>query len=128
MLLYLSLSYIYMYIQILDNALKQFKSSVPTLPVLLLSVDRENSKVLCLAHVPEVCHYIISMYTVLRVVNYQSVVGCGLKANEWVTAVSVPIEGKGGGRDRNAQAVGSNVSNITQAVQVANSFADKYFN
>lgn len=43
-------------VKILDAALKQFKSLAPKTPVLLFSVDEENSKIICLAQVPKVCY------------------------------------------------------------------------
>ena len=44
-------------VQALDSALKQFKSSAPNTAVLLLSVDHDNNKILCLAQVPKVRRY-----------------------------------------------------------------------
>jgi alanyl-tRNA synthetase len=59
----------------------------------------------------------------------QDVVGNGgLKANEWVGKVSTIIGGKGGGKDLNAQAVGSNVAALQEAMQVAKEFAKMKLN
>ncbi|XP_019864269.1 PREDICTED: alanine--tRNA ligase, cytoplasmic-like [Amphimedon queenslandica] len=93
----------------LDNALKQFKSLAPTVAALLLSVDHDNHKILCLSNVPK------------------NAIAKGLKANEWVQAVSVTIGGKGGGRDNTAQATGTNVGKLSDAVEVAKQFATKFF-
>lgn len=42
-------------------------------------------------------------------------------------AVSVTIGGKGGGRDNTAQATGTNVDKLSDAVEVAKQFATKFF-
>jgi alanyl-tRNA synthetase len=47
----------------------------------------------------------------------------GFKADEWIKAVSDPINGKGGGKSNTAQAVGINVANIDEAIKVAIEFA-----
>lgn len=49
-----------------------------------------------------------------------------MKASEWVNAVSVTINGKGGGKDTSAQAIGTNVDKITEAVKVAKQYADSH--
>ena len=48
----------------------------------------------------------------------------GFKANEWVQQVSGVINGKGGGKELNAQAVGSNVGKVEEAVELARKFAE----
>lgn len=47
----------------------------------------------------------------------------GLKANEWVGAVSLLMDGKGGGKAESAQASGSNVDALAAALDKALSFA-----
>ncbi|OON13360.1 hypothetical protein X801_10864 [Opisthorchis viverrini] len=47
----------------------------------------------------------------------------GLKANEWVASVSSLIDGKGGGKESSAQAVGSRVDCLDEVVRLANQFA-----
>ncbi|GAV04904.1 hypothetical protein RvY_15107 [Ramazzottius varieornatus] len=48
----------------------------------------------------------------------------GFKAIEWVLQVSGVINGKGGGKELNAQAVGSNVGKVNEAVELARKFAE----
>ena len=40
-----------------------------------------------------------------------------MKANEWVQAISPTIGGKGGGREGTAQAIGTNVDRLSDAVE-----------
>ena len=47
----------------------------------------------------------------------------GLKADEWVKAVSGVIGGKAGGTETSAQASGPQVQKLTEAVDAAESFA-----
>lgn len=42
------------YIQVIRAAMYEFKSLAPSIPALLLSVDHENDKFICIASVPEV--------------------------------------------------------------------------
>lgn len=90
----------------LDTALKQFKSLAPSVAALLFSVDHENGKILCLAQVP------------------QALIKRGLKADEWVKAVSTTIGGKGGGKDVTAQAIGTRTENLQEAIQIAKQHVD----
>lgn len=46
-----------------------------------------------------------------------------MKANEWVSHVSGLMQGKGGGKDLSAQAVGTNVSCLHQAMEMATQYA-----
>lgn len=48
----------------------------------------------------------------------------GLKANEWVQQVSGLMQGKGGGKAESAQASGSNVSCLEEALIIATQFAN----
>ncbi len=56
-------------------------------------------------------------------VNFEETVSKGLSAKEWVTKVCEVIGGKGGGKDTNAQATGDKIENISQAMELATSFA-----
>ena len=47
----------------------------------------------------------------------------GLKADEWVKAVSAVIGGKSGGKDVSAQASGPHIDKLQEAVLVAEEFA-----
>lgn len=47
----------------------------------------------------------------------------GLKANEWCSSVQPLIKGKGGGKPESAQAVGSNVQGLQEALKTAKQFA-----
>lgn len=48
----------------------------------------------------------------------------GLKANEWVQQVTGLMQGKGGGKAESAQASGSNVSCLEEALSIATQFAN----
>ncbi|XP_034231223.1 alanine--tRNA ligase, cytoplasmic [Thrips palmi] len=89
----------------LDGALKQVKAFAPETPAMFFSVDAAAKKIFCLSAVPK------------------SAVEKGLKANEWVGAVSVLMEGKGGGKAESAQASGSNIDALAAALDKALSFA-----
>ena len=47
----------------------------------------------------------------------------GLKANEWIQAISPLMQGKGGGKAESAQASGSNISCLNEAISIAKSYA-----
>ena len=47
----------------------------------------------------------------------------GLSAKEWVDQVVPIINGKGGGRELSAQATGSNVQGLDEAIKLATNFA-----
>lgn len=53
----------------------------------------------------------------------QNAVDKGLKANEWVGAVSPLMDGKGGGKAESAQASGSNVEALKASLDKAIAFA-----
>jgi alanyl-tRNA synthetase len=89
----------------LDAALKQVKTMSPSTSALFFTKDEESGKVFCLAHVsPEG-------------------VTKGLKANEWVGKVAEVVGGKGGGKADSAQASGSKIEKLYDAVRIAEEFA-----
>ncbi|XP_022255366.1 alanine--tRNA ligase, cytoplasmic-like [Limulus polyphemus] len=88
----------------LDGALKQVKSLCPRTAAMFFSTD--NGKVLCLSSVPK------------------EAVSKGLKANEWVREISRVIDGKGGGKEEAAQATGTRVSSLNEAMTLAKEFAE----
>jgi len=88
--------------KILNDVLKIYAKKSKETHVLLFSVDEGANKVLCLAQTPK---------------------GSGLKANEWVGSCSGVIDGKGGGRDTQAQASGTNVAKVQEAISLAKAFA-----
>lgn len=94
----------------LDAALKVYKTKLPQAACMLFSVDADNQKILCMASVP--CDLIKK----------------GLKANEWVSDLQATIKGKGGGKDLNAQATGSDFESIQVAMSKANKFASTKLN
>jgi alanyl-tRNA synthetase len=89
----------------LDNALKQVKALSPATPTIFFSGDFDTGKVLCMAQVPP------------------EGVSKGLKANEWCQQVMAVLGGKGGGKPESAQAVGTNVSGLQEALTKAEEFA-----
>lgn len=88
--------------KVLNEILKLYAKKSPKSHVLLFSADHTTKKVLCLAQTPK---------------------GSPLKANEWVSSISPFIDGKGGGKDVQAQASGKNVAGIKQALLTAKEFA-----
>merc|ERR1719150_633736 len=88
-----------------DGALKQVKALSPETPTMFFSVDTATSKILCMAQCSK------------------NSVGAGLKANEWCNAVKDLIGGKGGGKPESAQASGTNVASLAEAMRVAEQFA-----
>lgn len=89
----------------LDGALKQVKAFSPETSAMFFSVDAAAHKIFCLCAVPK------------------NAVDKGLKANEWVGAVSPLMDGKGGGKAESAQASGANVEALRVALEKALSFA-----
>ncbi|KAL3521772.1 hypothetical protein ACH5RR_019921 [Cinchona calisaya] len=51
-----------------------------------------------------------------------------LNAKEWLTAALVPLNGKGGGKGCLAQGQGSHISHVTEALEIAASFATMKLN
>ena len=90
-----------------DAAIKKLRSLLPETAILFLSHD--DSKVIAVASVPK------------------SVVKSGLTAKEWIQQVNPVISGKGGGKDETAQASGSKVTSVEEALQVARNFAQSKF-
>ncbi|PVD20508.1 hypothetical protein C0Q70_18664 [Pomacea canaliculata] len=89
----------------LDAAMKQYKTLSPSTSAMFFSVDDEAGKILCMAMVPK------------------DVADNGLTAKEWVDKVVGLISGKGGGSNVSAQATGSNIAALSQAMDVATKFA-----
>lgn len=90
----------------LDSALKQVKTTSPTTSAMFVSVDPETNKIFCLTSVS------------------QQAISKGLKANEWVAAVSGIMGGKGGGKADSAQGAGSNGANVDKVLEAARKFAE----
>ncbi|OQV23471.1 Alanine--tRNA ligase, cytoplasmic [Hypsibius exemplaris] len=90
----------------LDGAVKVMRQVAPDAAILLFTVDEDEGKVLVLASVTD------------------GIVAKGLKASEWIQQVSVAINGKGGGKDLNAQAVGTNVRGVAEGLELAKKFAE----
>jgi alanyl-tRNA synthetase len=89
----------------LDGALKQYKTLSPSTAAMFFSVDAENGKIICLTSVPK------------------EKAAQGLKANEWIQHVSGVIGGKGGGKEDAAQATGTNIKGLEEALSLAKQFA-----
>ncbi|GLV41548.1 Alanyl-tRNA synthetase [Carabus blaptoides fortunei] len=90
----------------LDAALKQVKTLSPQTAAMFFSVDADAKKIFCLAAVPK------------------NAVDKGLKANEWVQQVSQLMKGKGGGKAESAQASGTNITCLTEVLELATKFAN----
>ncbi|XP_027109818.1 alanine--tRNA ligase-like isoform X1 [Coffea arabica] len=74
--------------------------------IMVISKDGTANKVVACAGVPE------------KIDQFKQ-----LDAKEWLTAALVPLNGKGGGKGRLAQGQGSEVSHVTEAMDIADSFA-----
>ena len=88
-----------------DGALKQVKAICPETPTIFFSADADTGKILCMAQVSK------------------AITGKGLKANDWCNSVIGMMGGKGGGKPESAQASGTNVSCLDEAMKVAEKFA-----
>ena len=73
---------------------------------MFFSTDEDTSKILCMAQVPK-----------------EIISSKGLKANEWCSQVQSVINGKGGGKPENAQASGTNIQGLMEAIDLAHTFA-----
>ncbi|KYN00264.1 Alanyl-tRNA synthetase, cytoplasmic [Cyphomyrmex costatus] len=91
----------------LDSALKKIRAISPETSALLISVDHDVKKIFALSSVPK------------------SAISKGLKANEWIQAITSLMQGKGGGKSESAQASGLNVACLNEIVSKANEFADQ---
>lgn len=49
----------------------------------------------------------------------------GLKANEWIQAITPMMQGKGGGKSESAQASGGNIACLNEVMTKANEFANQ---
>ncbi len=47
-----------------------------------------------------------------------------MKANEWINEISALMGAKGGGKDTQAQATGTNVSSLQECINLAQKFAE----
>ncbi|XP_054282402.1 alanine--tRNA ligase, cytoplasmic [Macrosteles quadrilineatus] len=90
----------------LDSALKNVRGQSPETAAMFFSVDTDTNKIFCLCSVPK------------------NAINKGLKANEWVNAVSSLMQGKGGGKAENAQASGSNIAAKDSIISTARAFAE----
>lgn len=76
----------------------------------------------------------INQFSILFIHNgfychpFKDLIKKGLKANEWVSDLQATIKGKGGGKDLNAQATGSDFESIQVAMSKANKFASTKLN
>ena len=91
----------------LQAAAKTIQSKCPDIPVLLLSPDPAEGKVLLLALVPD------------------AAVKKGLKAGDWIRHVAPIVDGKGGGKPAMAQGAGTKIEAAEDAARAAHFFADK---
>lgn len=89
----------------LDSALKAVRTISPSTAAMFFSVDTDNHKILCLSSVPK------------------EVVDKGLKANEWINNIVQLMQGKGGGKLESAQATGSNITALDEAIELSKQFA-----
>ncbi|RTG85152.1 alanyl-tRNA synthetase [Schistosoma bovis] len=91
--------------KILNSAIKEIERICPNKAVMVISSDLISKKLTVLCQVPKV------------------LVSHGLKANEWVTHISKTMDGKGGGKESSAQAVGSRIDTLEEVIRLADIFA-----
>ena len=121
----------------LDGALKQIKAVTSTTSAMFISSDKDNNKVLCMAQVSkealgkglkanEWCaqvqkvrgDFIIHKYHCKHIEEGQD--------HEIIIHVlfsTQVINGKGGGKPENAQASGTNVNGVKEAIKIAHTYA-----
>ncbi|KYQ88257.1 alanyl-tRNA synthetase [Tieghemostelium lacteum] len=92
---------------LITETIKKIQAISPLTSVMLLSPDEEKSKV-----------------TILTNVSKSELAQKGLKANEWAKVVVELLGGKGGGRPDVAQAVGSKLELLDQALQLGKSYVE----
>ena len=90
--------------KVLSQVLKIFQKQAPDAAVMLISCDNDNGRIAVSSQVPK-----------SKVDK--------LKANKWVGEIQTVIEGKGGGKELNAMASGTNVKGADEAVELAEQFA-----
>jgi len=90
----------------LSTIVNQVRTISPDVAIMLFSVDHTSNKFVCLANVSEV-----------QVKNKQ------LKANEWVQKVISEANGRGGGKDTQAQAINCEADQLDRCIQLAEEFA-----
>jgi len=90
--------------KVLSQVLKIFQKQAPEAAVMLISCDHDNGRIAVSSQVPK-----------SKVDK--------LKANKWVGEIQTVIEGKGGGKELNAMASGTNVKGAEEAVELAKKFA-----
>ncbi|KAH8862849.1 Alanine--tRNA ligase, cytoplasmic [Schistosoma japonicum] len=91
--------------KIINSAIKELERLCPNKAVMAFSSDPVSQKLTCLCQVPK------------------ELVSRGLKANEWVTHISKTMNGKGGGKDTSAQAVGNRLEALDEVIRLADVFA-----
>ncbi|VDO55828.1 unnamed protein product [Schistosoma margrebowiei] len=91
--------------KIMNSAIKEIERICPNKAVMVISSDLISKKLTVLCQVPKV------------------LVSHGLKANEWVTHISKAMDGKGGGKENSAQAVGSRIDTLEEVIRLADIFA-----
>lgn len=94
----------------LDTALKQVKSISPSTAAMFVSVCADSGRIFCLAWVPAEAQ------------------AKQLRANEWVQAVAVLMNGKGGGKAESAQASGTKPEALDEVLALAEHFAQAKLN
>jgi alanyl-tRNA synthetase len=87
------------------QAINHVKQASPHTAVLLLSVDDDATAVSYVCHVPD------------------ALVTRGLKATEWSKTVANKVGGKFGGKDNSAQGMGTEISRVDDALDLARDFA-----
>ncbi|CAH8562608.1 unnamed protein product [Schistosoma turkestanicum] len=91
--------------KIMNSAIKELERICPNKAVMVFSSDSVSNKLTVLCQVPK------------------ELVSRGLKANEWVTHISKTMDGKGGGKETSAQAVGSRIDMLDEVIRLADLFA-----
>ena len=94
--------------KVLSNCMNKFKKSQPEVPIMLISSDSDAGRVQVSCQVPK---------SQLSKID----------AKSWVSQTSDLIKGKGGGKDVNAMASGTDTSRVEEAIEMAEKFAQLKF-
>lgn len=113
----------------LSTVVNEVRKISKDVAVMLFSVDRETDKFVCLANVSDVSRleslpFLSNRNVCLIVLFFKvQVKDKHLKANEWVSKVIAEANGKGGGKDTQAQATNCDSKQLDHCVKIAEEFA-----
>ncbi|CAF0774578.1 unnamed protein product [Adineta steineri] len=90
----------------LSTVINQIRTQATDVAIMLFSIDHATDKFVCLANVSD-----------------NQIKDKHLKANEWIQKVIAEANGRGGGKDNQAQATNCDATQLDHCVQIAEQFA-----